>query len=256
MISIVSPAKSLDFDNKAPVSDFSLPIFLEESQKIVNVLKDYSPEDLSKLMKISKDLGLLNANRYQDYKTPFKLENAKQAIFAFTGDVYKGLDATSLTSNAIGYAQTHFKILSGLYGILKPLDLIQAYRLEMGTKISINNSTSLYDFWSNQITSELNTNLESTNSKFLLNIASNEYSKSIDMKSLNAEVITPVFKDWKSGQYKIISFFAKKARGLMSRYVLENKIKNPNDLKAFDSDGYVFNLDFSTEKSLVFTRKS
>ncbi|MGB2371868.1 MAG: peroxide stress protein YaaA [Flavobacteriales bacterium] len=256
MISIVSPAKSLDFDNKAPVSDFSLPLFLEESQKIVNVLKDYSPEDLSKLMKISKDLGLLNANRYQDYKTPFKLENAKQAIFAFTGDVYKGLDATSLTSNAIDYAQTHFKILSGLYGILKPLDLIQAYRLEMGTKISINNSISLYDFWSNHITSELNTNLESTNSQFLLNLASNEYSKSIDMKSLNAEVITPVFKDWKSGQYKIISFFAKKARGLMSRYVLENKIKNPNDLRAFDTDGYVFNEDFSTEKSLVFTRKS
>ena len=256
MISIVSPAKSLDFDNKAPVSDFSLPLFLEESQKIVNVLKDYSSEDLSKLMKISKDLGLLNANRYQDYNTPFKLENAKQAIFAFTGDVYKGLDATSLTSNAIEYAQTHFKILSGLYGILKPLDLIQAYRLEMGTKISINNSTSLYDFWSNHITSELNANLESTNSQFLLNLASNEYSKSIDMKSLNAKIITPVFKDWKNGQYKIISFFAKKARGLMSRYVLENKIKNPNDLRAFDIDGYIYNEHFSTEKALVFTRKT
>ncbi|MAR99457.1 MAG: peroxide stress protein YaaA [Flavobacteriales bacterium] len=256
MISIVSPAKSLDFDNKVPVSEFSLPLFLEESQKIVNVLKDYSAEDLSKLMNVSKDLGLLNANRYQDYNTPFKLENAKQAIFAFTGDVYKGLNATTLSTKAIGYAQTHFKILSGLYGILKPLDLIQAYRLEMGTKISINNSTSLYDFWSNHITSELNINLESTNSQFLLNLASHEYSKSIDMKSLNAEVITPVFKDWKSGQYKIISFFAKKARGLMSRYVLENKIKNPNDLKAFDSDGYVFNKDFSSEKSLVFTRKS
>jgi len=256
MISVVSPAKSLDFDNNAPFSDYSLPLFHKETQMIVNVLKNYSPEDLSKLMKISKDLGLMNANRYQDYKTPFKLENAKQAIFAFTGDVYKGLDATSLTSNAVDYAQTHFKILSGLYGILKPLDLIQAYRLEMGTKISINNSTSLYDFWSNHITSELNTNLESTNSKFLLNLASNEYSKSIDMKSLNAEVITPIFKDWKSGQYKIISFFAKRARGLMSRYFLENKIKNPNDLKAFDSDGYVFNEDFSNEKSLVFTRKS
>ena len=256
MISIVSPAKSLDFDNKAPVSEFSLPLFLEESQKIVNVLKDYSPEDLSKLMNVSKDLGLLNANRYQNYNTPFKPENAKQAIFAFTGDVYKGLDSTTLSIEAIEYAQTHFKILSGLYGILKPLDLIQAYRLEMGTKISINNSTSLYDFWSKHITSELNTNLETTNSKFLLNLASSEYSKSIDMKSLNAEVITPVFKDWKSGQYKIISFFAKKARGLMSRYVLENKIKNPNDLRAFDSDGYVFNKGFSTEKSLVFTRKS
>ena len=256
MISIISPAKSLDFDNKAPISDFSLPLFLDESQKIVNVLKDYSPEDLSKLMNISKDLGLLNANRYQDYKTPFNPQNAKQAIFAFTGDVYKGLDATSLTSNTIDYAQTHFKILSGLYGILKPLDLIQAYRLEMGTKISINNSSSLYDFWSNHITFELNNNLESTNSQFLLNLASNEYSKSINMKLLKAKVITPVFKDWKSGQYKIISFFAKKARGLMSRYVLENKIKNPNDLRAFNNEGYVFNEDFSTEKSFVFTRKS
>ena len=256
MISIVSPAKSLDFDNKAPVSDFSLPLFLEKSQKIVNVLKDYSPEDLSKLMNVSKDLGLLNANRYQNYNTPFKPENAKQAVFAFTGDVYKGLDATTLSTKTIEYAQTHLKILSGLYGILKPLDLIQAYRLEMGTKISINNSTSLYDFWSKHITSELNVNLKNTNSQFLLNLASNEYSKSIEMKSLNAEVITPVFKDLKNGQYKIISFFAKKARGLMSRYVLENKIKSPNDLKAFNSDGYAFNEDFSTEKSLVFTRKS
>jgi len=206
-------------------------------------------------MNISKDLGILNANRYQDYKTPFTLKNAKQAIFAFTGDVYKGLNALSLTSNSIDYAQAHFKILSGLYGILKPLDLIQAYRLEMATKISINSSASLYDFWSNNITSELNDNLEITNSKFLLNLASNEYSKSINMKSLNAQVITPVFKDWKNGQYKIISFFAKKARGMMSRFVLENKIKNQNDLKAFDRDGYIFNKSFSTENSLVFTRR-
>ena len=182
MITIISPAKSLDFVNKTPISDYSLPTFLKESQKIVNVLKDYSPKDLSKLMNISKDLGLLNASRYQNYKTPFNQENAKQAIFAFTGDVYKGLDAKSLTSNTIDYAQAHLKILSGLYGILKPLDLIQAYRLEMGTKISINNSISLYDFWSNKITSELSSNLENTNSQFLLNLASNEYSKSINMK--------------------------------------------------------------------------
>lgn len=255
MITIISPAKSLDFVNKTPISDYSLPIFLKESQKIVNVLKDYSPKDLSKLMNISKDLGLLNASRYQNYKTPFNQENAKQAIFAFTGDVYKGLDAKSLTSNTIDYAQAHLKILSGLYGILKPLDLIQAYRLEMGTKISINNSISLYDFWSNKITSELSSNLENTNSQFLLNLASNEYSKSINMKLLNTKVITPIFKDWKNGQYKIISFFAKKARGLMSNFVLENKIKNQNDLKAFDSGGYIYNEDFSTEKSLVFTRK-
>ena len=255
MITIISPAKSLDFVNKTPISDYSLPTFLKESQKIVNVLKDYSPKDLSKLMNISKDLGLLNASRYQNYKTPFNQENAKQAIFAFTGDVYKGLDAKSLTSNTIDYAQAHLKILSGLYGILKPLDLIQAYRLEMGTKISINNSISLYDFWSNKITSELSSNLENTNSQFLLNLASNEYSKSINMKLLNTKVITPIFKDWKNGQYKIISFFAKKARGLMSNFVLENKIKNQNDLKAFDSGGYIYNEDFSTEKSLVFTRK-
>tara|TARA_Y100000991_G_scaffold215493_1_gene206135 strand:+ start:5478 stop:6251 length:774 start_codon:yes stop_codon:yes gene_type:complete len=255
MITIISPAKSLDFVNKTPISDYSLPIFLKESQKIVNVLKDYSPKDLSKLMNISKDLGLLNASRYQNYKTPFNQENAKQAIFAFTGDVYKGLDAKSLTSDTINYAQAHLKILSGLYGILKPLDLIQAYRLEMGTKISINNSISLYDFWSNKITSELSSNLENTNSQFLLNLASNEYSKSINMKLLNTKVITPIFKDWKNGQYKIISFFAKKARGLMSNFVLENKIKNQNDLKAFDSGGYIYNEDFSTEKSLVFTRK-
>ena len=230
MITIISPAKSLDFVNKTPISDYSLPTFLKESQKIVNVLKDYSPKDLSKLMNISKDLGLLNASRYQNYKTPFNQENAKQAIFAFTGDVYKGLDAKSLTSNTIDYAQAHLKILSGLYGILKPLDLIQAYRLEMGTKISINNSISLYDFWSNKITSELSSNLENTNSQFLLNLASNEYSKSINMKLLNTKVITPIFKDWKNGQYKIISFFAKKARGLMSNFVLENKIKNQIDL--------------------------
>tara|TARA_Y100000813_G_scaffold126863_1_gene91215 strand:- start:2029 stop:2802 length:774 start_codon:yes stop_codon:yes gene_type:complete len=255
MISVISPAKSLDFDNNAPLSDYSLPIFHKESQMIVNVLKNYSPEDLSKLMNISKDLGILNANRYQDYKTPFTIKNAKQAIFAFTGDVYKGLNPLSLTSNSIAYAQAHFKILSGLYGILKPLDLIQAYRLEMATKISINSSTSLYDFWSNNITSELKNNLQTTNSKFLLNLASNEYSKSINMKSLNAQVITPVFKDWKNGQYKIISFFAKKARGLMSRFVLENKIKNQNDLKSFDRDGYIFNKSFSTENSLVFTRR-
>ena len=231
-----------------------LPSFLKESQEIVDVIKKYSPDDLSKLMNISKDLGLLNANRYQDFKTPFNLKNAKQAIFAFTGDVYKGLDANTLSDTGLEYAQGHFRILSGLYGILKPLDLIQAYRLEMGTKISINNSSSLYEFWSNRITSELNSNLESTKSKFLLNLASNEYSKSIDMKSLNA-VITPVFKDWKNGQYKIISFFAKKARGLMSRYVLENQINSPNDLVGFESDGYVFNEEFSTEISMTFTRK-
>lgn len=223
---------------------------------MIDVLIDFSPSEISKLMNISNDLGLLNANRYQDWQTPFDITNAKQAVFAFTGDVYKGLDAMTLSPSALQFSQTNFKILSGLYGMLKPLDLIQAYRLEMGTRLNISNKGSLYEFWSKHITSELNNNLENTNSKFLLNLASNEYSKSIDMKSLNAEVITPVFKDWKNDQFKIISFYAKKARGMMGRYFLDNKINNPNDLKGFDSDGYSYNAELSANNTMVFTRKS
>jgi len=252
---LLSPAKSLDFEKKLNCKKSSLPSFIPESKMLINYLLKMKKEEIGKLMGISQKLIDLNYDRYKSWNEDFNLTNSNHAISCFTGDVYKGLNALSLTSNSIAYAQAHFKILSGLYGILKPLDLIQAYRLEMATKISINSSTSLYDFWSNNITSELNDNIEITNSKFLLNLASNEYSKSINMKSLNAQVITPVFKDWKNGQYKIISFFAKKARGMMSHFVLENKIKNQNDLKTFDRDGYIFNKSFSTENSLVFTRR-
>ena len=254
MICILSPAKSLDFENKAPINRYSQSSFLNESQKIVDKLIEYSPSEISELMNISTDLGLLNANRYQNWKLPFDLNNAKQAIYAFTGDVYKGLDALSLNDDSINYAQSNLKLLSGLYGIIKPLDLIQAYRLEMGTKISVGDKHSLYDFWSNTITSELNNELEATKSNYLLNLASNEYSKSINLKNLNTEVISPVFKDWKNGKFKIISFYAKRARGLMARFFIENRINSIDDLNSFQSDGYIFNEELSSLNTPVFTR--
>jgi cytoplasmic iron level regulating protein YaaA (DUF328/UPF0246 family) len=254
MICILSPAKSLDFENKAPINRYSQSSFLNESQKIVDKLIEYSPSEISELMNISTDLGLLNANRYQNWKLPFDLNNAKQAIYAFTGDVYKGLDALSLNDDSINYAQSNLKLLSGLYGIIKPLDLIQAYRLEMGTKISVGDKHSLYDFWSNTITNELNNELEATKSNYLLNLASNEYSKSINLKNLNTEVISPVFKDWKNGKFKIISFYAKRARGLMARFFIENRINSIDDLNSFQSDGYIFNEELSSLNTPVFTR--
>ena len=254
MICILSPAKSLDFENKAPINRYSQSSFLNESQKIVDKLIEYSPSEISELMNISTDLGLLNANRYQNWKLPFDLNNSKQAIYAFTGDVYKGLDALSLNDDSINYAQSNLKLLSGLYGIIKPLDLIQAYRLEMGTKISVGDKHSLYDFWSNTITNELNNELEATKSNYLLNLASNEYSKSINLKNLNTEVISPVFKDWKNGKFKIISFYAKRARGLMARFFIENRINSIDDLNSFQSDGYIFNEELSSLNTPVFTR--
>ena len=254
MICILSPAKSLDFENKAPINRYSQSSFLNESQKIVDKLIEYSPSEISELMNISTDLGLLNANRYQNWKLPFDLNNAKQAIYAFTGDVYKGLDALSLNDDSINYAQSNLKLLSGLYGIIKPLDLIQAYRLEMGTKISVGDKHSLYDFWSNTITNELNNELEANKSNYLLNLASNEYSKSINLKNLNTEVISPVFKDWKNGKFKIISFYAKRARGLMARFFIENRINSIDDLNSFQSDGYIFNEELSSLNTPVFTR--
>lgn len=255
MISIVSPAKSLDFDSKAPTANHTQAVFLDKSQKIVDELIGYTPNDISKLMNISNDLGILNADRYQKWTRPFDLNNAKQAIFAFTGDVYKGLDAHSLSNEVLEYAQAHLKIISGLYGMLKPLDLIQPYRLEMGIKICIDDKRSLYEYWTSILTEELNKEINVTESKYLLNLASNEYSKSINLKDLNAEVITPVFKDWKNGDYKIISFYAKRARGLMSRYILENQINDAEDLKGFQSDGYIFNEELSNSQSYMYTRR-
>ncbi len=255
MISVISPAKSLNFDDSCSVKMYSQCSFLMDSQLLVNDLKNHSPKQISKLMKVSDNLGVLNAERYNNWSLPFNEENSKQAAFAFQGDVYQGLEIDSFSKDDLNYAQDHFRILSGLYGLLKPLDLIQAYRLEMGTSFQNERGRNLYDFWNTSITEQLNKELKLIKSQYLLNLASNEYYKVIQPKSLNATIITPVFKDWKNGQYKIISFFAKKARGMMASYQLKNKINNPEDLKNFNTAGYVFNDNMSQGNQLVFTRK-
>ena len=255
MISIVSPAKSLNFDDSCSIKIYSQCAFLKDSQLLVNDLKKYSPKQISDLMNVSDKLGLLNVDRYKNWSLPFNEGNSKQAVFAFQGDVYKGLEIDSFSQDDLIYAQDYFRILSGLYGLLKPLDLIQPYRLEMGTSFKNKRGKNLYEFWNSKITEHLNKELELSKSKYLLNLASNEYYKVIQPKALNATVITPVFKDFKNGQYKIISFFAKKARGMMASYQLKNKINNPEDLKGFDMGGYIFNDNMSKGSQFVFTRK-
>jgi len=255
MLSVISPAKSLDFESLPTTQEYSQPEYLDASQQLIDQLKAYSPQELSELMKISDQLATLNAARYQAWAPPFNLQNAKQAALAFTGDVYSGLDASSLDAKALEFGQKHLRILSGLYGLLKPLDLIQPYRLEMGTKLDNKKGKDLYAFWRETLTARVNQELAAQDSSTLINLASQEYFKAIDTKQLNAEVITPVFKDWKNGQYKIISFYAKKARGLMSRYLLINQIDQPDALKSFDLDGYSFDESKSERNTWVFTRK-
>ena len=255
MISIVSPAKSLNFDDSCSVKMYSQCSFLKDSQLLVNDLKKYSPKQISDLMKVSDKIGLLNADRYKNWSLPFNEENSKQAVFAFQGDVYQGLEIDSFSEDDLIYAQDYFRILSGLYGLVKPLDLIQPYRLEMGTSFKNKRGKNLYDFWNTRITELLNKELELSKSQYLLNLASNEYYKVIQPNGLNATVITPIFKDFKNGQYKIISFFAKRARGMMASFHLKNKINNPEDLKSFNMAGYTFNDDMSIDNQLVFTRR-
>jgi len=249
---VISPAKSLDFETKVPTTNYTEGIFLNEAEKLNSVLKKKSPKKLSALMSISPKLGELNWQRNQDWSLPFTSENAKQAVFAFKGDVYIGLDAYTLSSEKIKQLQNKLRILSGQYGLLKPLDLIQPYRLEMGTKLKVGRKDNLYQYWGDKITKELNTEL--TDDEVFVNLASNEYFKVVKPKLLKVPVITPVFKDYKNGKLKIISFFAKKARGLMVRYIIDNNIENIEDLKGFNYEGYAFDLNLSTEKELVFTR--
>ncbi len=206
-------------------------------------------------MKISDKLATLNANRFAEFSTPFTPDNARQALFAFNGDVYTGLDAQSLSEDDIAYAQQHLRILSGLYGVLRPLDLMQAYRLEMGTKLANSRGKNLYEYWGDTVTTEINKALAAQGDNVLVNLASNEYFKSVKPKQVDGMIITPVFKDKKNGQYKIISFFAKKARGLMARYILQNKVEDVAGLKAFDTAGYYFSEEQSTETELVFLRE-
>ena len=255
MLIVISPAKNLDYDSALPYDLHSEPEYLHDAQILINQLKGLAPQDISDLMGISDKLGVLNYDRYQNWQQPFTSENARPAMFAFNGDVYTGLDAYSFNKNHAKFAQKHLRILSGLYGLLRPLDLMQPYRLEMGTAFPNVRGKNLYDFWKETITEGLNTQLKSVKSEFVVNLASNEYFKSVDKKQLDAEIITPAFKDWKNGQYKMISFFAKKARGLMSAYIIKNKITDADGILGFDLDGYAYNEAMSTDQIPVFTRK-
>ncbi len=255
MLIVISPAKNLDYDTPIPTSLSSKPSFLKHSTLLAEQLKEMAPHELSELMGISDKLGVLNFDRYQTWQPPFNKKNARQAVFAFKGDVYVGLDAYQFSEQDCEFAQEHLRILSGLYGLLRPLDLIQPYRLEMGTKLANERGKDLYEFWGDLQTKQLNKQLKSIGSDYLINLASNEYFKSVQPKNIDANIITPVFKDKKNDQYKIISFFAKKARGLMSAYIIKNKITSPIQLKKFNREGYSYNAAMSSKSELVFTRE-
>jgi len=254
MLLIISPAKTLDFETPPRSKLTSIPDFLPRSSVLIDELRGLSPANLSDLMSISEKLGELNCERFLNWHTPFDSDNAKQALLAFKGDVYTGLDADSLSAKDFRFAQKHLRILSGLYGLLRPMDLIQAYRLEMGTKFNNSGGANLYQFWGDTVTEAINVQLAETRSKVLVNLASNEYYKVVNKKLLAADVITPVFKDLKNDKYKIISFYAKKARGMMSAYVIKNQLKNVEQLKQFDGGGYRYCADQSTARDWVFTR--
>ena len=252
-VTIISPAKKLDYSPVEKNLDSTIPTLLEHSDELIKDLKSLTPQEVSSLMSLSDKLGALNYERFQEWETPFTKSNSKQAILAFKGDVYQGLDAESLSETELIWAQKHVRILSGLYGILKPMDLMQPYRLEMGTKFATKRGQNLYDFWNSIITEELNNNFSSDNTN-LLNLASNEYFKSINVSELKANVISPVFMDKKNGKYKIISFFAKKARGLMTRYVIKNRIEDITDIQNFEEGGYFFSEAMSEDNKPVFCR--
>ncbi|MBP1838941.1 peroxide stress protein YaaA [Formosa algae] len=249
---VISPAKSLDLERELPTEVSTEALFLKEAEQLNKVVKKKSAKGLSELMRISDALGQLNYERNQDWTLPFTKENARQAIYAFNGDVYRGLDAYTISEDKLGTLQDTVRILSGLYGVLKPLDLIQAYRLEMGTKLPVGTNKNLYEFWKKTITASLNDELK--DDELFLNLASNEYFKAVDVKSLKVPVITATFKNFKNGEYKMIATYAKLARGLMARYVIDTNAKTVEDLKGFDYENYRYDEQFSTETELVFTR--
>ncbi|NOX09910.1 MAG: peroxide stress protein YaaA [Gammaproteobacteria bacterium] len=252
MLIIVSPAKKLNFDDAAPVDHYTHPAYLNKSQQLINVLKKQPASNISKLMKLSDKLTTLNVARYQAFTTPFTPQNAKQAIYTFRGDTYVGFSADTLGMKDIDYAQDHIRILSGLYGMLAPLDLMQPYRLEMGTRLPCGDSKDLYQFWKQTLTNDINKLLKKE--KQLINLASKEYFSAIDFPAIKGTIITPVFKEKKGDVYKIIGIMAKRARGMMSRYIIENRIKDVEQLKGFSEDRYQFNKQASSEHELVFMR--
>lgn len=249
---VISPAKSLNYEKTVPVTTHTEPQFLKQAATIQNTLKKKKPDQLSELMDISAKLAELNWQRNQDWHVPFTPDNARQAVYAFDGDVYTGLDVYTLTEDKVSALQDKLRILSGLYGLLKPLDLMQAYRLEMGTAMPVGKNKNLYEFWKKTITKALNDELQ--NDELFLNLASNEYFSAVDAKALKVPVITPEFKDYKDGKLKMISFFAKKARGLMVRYIIDTNAETLDDLKGFNYEGYAFDANLSKGNTLVFTR--
>lgn len=255
MLIVISPAKTLDYETVPKTKVFTIPDYLNRSQQLINRLRNLSSLDISDLMKVSAKIADLNFERYETWKKPFTVKNAKQSILAFKGDVYTGLDAESFKADDFKFAQNHLRVLSGLYGLLRPLDLMQPYRLEMGTKLKTDIGKNLYEFWGLDITEGLNKQLKKVKSNYLINLASNEYFKSVKVKELNAEIITPVFKEFKNGDYKMIGIYAKKARGMLSRYIIQNKLSDPEDIKLFNEDGYRFNKTLSKGNDFVFTRK-
>jgi uncharacterized protein len=260
MLLVLSPAKSLDFETPLPISsgtqqEWTQPDFLEAASRLNATLRQLSPEDLSELMHISPTLGELNFRRNLDWHVPFTRDNARPALFAFTGDVYQGLSARELNEQDLAFAQRHVRILSGLYGLLRPLDLIQPYRLEMGTALRHETGKSLYAFWDKKLALRLREELLAHKEQTLINLASTEYFKAVSLKALNVPVISPVFKDYKNGQYKIISFYAKRARGSMAAYIIKNRINRADDILGFDVDGYHYSKSDSTPQTPVFLRK-
>ena len=255
MFFVLSPAKNLNEKAPAPVKEFTQPDLLAEAEILMRQLRELAPQQIAELMHVSDKIALLNAERNAEWHTPFTPDNAKQAVFMFNGDVYEGIAADTLEPEQIQYLQQHVRLLSGLYGVLRPLDLMQPYRLEMGTAFANTRGKNLYEFWGDIITDLLNDTLAQAGSDILVNLASQEYFKSVNTKKLKARLITPVFKDEKNGKYKIISFYAKRARGLMVRYAAEHNITDPEMLKNFDYEGYSFNAAASNESEWVFMRK-
>ncbi len=254
MLALISPAKTLDYETPLPTDQFTQARLLEHSQELIEVARKLSATEIASLMSVSEKIANLNAERFRDWQPDFDFFNARQAIFAFKGDVYTGLDAYQLKQDQIHYAQNHLRMLSGLYGLLRPLDLMMPYRLEMGTKLTNPRGAHLYEFWGHTITDLINHDLAAAESEILVNIASDEYYKAVKESKIQAEIIKPVFLDQKNGKYKVISFYAKKARGLMARFIIENQIKRTEDLKAFNTDGYYFDAESSLKGELVFKR--
>ncbi|KXZ63911.1 peroxide stress protein YaaA [Acinetobacter venetianus] len=254
MLALISPAKTLDYETALPTDTFTQPRLLEQSQQLIDVCRKLSATEIASLMSVSEKIANLNVDRFRDWNADFDFSNARQALFAFKGDVYTGLDAYHLKDQDIDFAQQHLRMLSGLYGLLRPLDLMMPYRLEMGTKLKNARGHNLYEFWGNMITDQINQDLAEIDAKVLVNLASDEYYKSVNENKIQAEIIKPVFLDQKNGKYKVISFYAKKARGLMARYLIENQLNQAEQLKAFDSEGYYFDAESSSNKELVFKR--